>query len=361
MLLGGTLTESLRTPTWWCVALIQCAAVALRRTLPLGALGMVWVGAAVQLAFVQEVGPQNLAILVVLYSTAAYGSRVGQVLGALSALGGGVLAGWYLASVLPAAQDRAAGSATFLVSLCVAICTLAWLLGLLRAVIQRAQEERVAARVAAERARHAIAVEGERARIARDMHDVVAHSLTVMIAQAEGARLVAETRGAASIDALATIADTGRDALADVRGLLAELRRGERDSPQPSLDRLDALVTQLRESGVTVEIATVNVAVPLRPQVDMAAFRVVQEALTNAVRHGDRSQPIHAVLTWLPTALTIEVRSVGTNSAEVPHVGHGLIGMRERVHYVGGSLSAGAIDGNFVVQAELPYSEEDAA
>lgn len=361
MLLGGTLTESLRTPAWWCVALIQCAAIVLRRAIPLGALGVAWIGAAVQLAFLQEVGPQNLAILVVLYSTAAYGSRVGQVFGALSALGGGVLAGWYVASVLPAAQDRAAGSATFLVSLCVAIFVLAWLLGLLRSVNQRAQRERVAARVAAEQARHTIAVEEERARIARDMHDVVAHSLTVMIAQAEGARLVAETRGAASIDALATIADTGRDALTDVRGMLAELRRGERDSPQPSLDRLGVLVAQLRESGVAIEVDTVGVATRLRPQVDMAAFRVVQEALTNAVRHGDRSQPIHVSLTWLPTALQLEVRNAGATSPEVPHAGHGLIGMRERVHYVGGSLSAGASNGHFVVRAELPYSEEDTA
>jgi signal transduction histidine kinase len=352
---GGEFTASLRSPWWFVIAVLQCGSVALRRRAALGALAIAWVGALLQIAVVQEVGPQNLAVLVVLYSAAASGLRAVQVAGLLSAVVGGVLAGWFIADVVPRAEGRAPGSMPFLVGLCMAILLLAWAAGLVRSESRRASEQRVAAEVAAEQARHAIAVEEERARIARDMHDVVAHSLTVMIAQAEGARLVAETRGGASPASLSTIADTGRSALTDVRSMLADLRHGERDSPQPSLDRLDALIAQVRGSGATVDIRTTGTVVPLPVQIDMAVFRIIQEALTNGIRHGDAAAVVEVRVDWSERALGLTIRNRIAAGRTPGPSGHGLIGMRERAQYVGGTLTT-AVDeeGMFVLAATLP-------
>lgn len=352
---GGDLTESLRSPWWVPIALLQCGSVALRRIAPLGALSIVWAGALLQVAVVQEVGPQNVAVLVVLYSTAASGRRLVRAASLLSAVTGGVLAGWFVAVVVPDAESRPHGSVPFLIGLCTAILLLAWAVGLVRAVSRRAVEQQVVANVAAEQARHAIAVEEERARIARDMHDVVAHSLTVMIAQAEGARLVAETRGGASPDSLSTIADTGRSALTDVRTMLAELRSGERDSPQPSLDRLDALVAHLRDAGAIVRIATTGTASRLPAQVDMAAFRIIQEALTNAVRHGDAAVGVDVRVDRAEDAVALTISNRIAAGKTPGPAGHGLIGMHERARFVGGTLTA-AHDGagTFTVAAVLP-------
>lgn len=331
----------------------------LRRRSPAVALAVAWLGAIVQLALVQEVGPQNVALVIVLYSVAAHGSKRVRALGLASALVGGVVAGWFIARAVPLAAGREAGPLEFIVGLCTAILLLAWLLGLVRGVSRRAAEDRVEARVAAEQARNAVAVEEERARIARDMHDVVAHSLTVMIAQAEGARLVAETRGATDPQSLDIIAETGRAALTEVRGLLAGLRSGERDSPQPSLDRLDALLAALRDTGAAVSFTTTGSARRLPPQLDMAAFRIIQEALTNAVRHGDRAQPIGLRLEWTDTELRVTVTNAVSPRTTDSASGHGIAGMRERARFVGGSLTAAADrSGSFTVTAALPLERK---
>ncbi|MCI0157900.1 sensor histidine kinase [Leifsonia shinshuensis] len=365
VLWGGESTASLRSVWWLPVAVLQCAAVAVRRLLPAVALLIAWAGALLQVALVQEVGPQDVAILIVLYSAAAHGGRVTRALGLVSALAGGVLAGWFLAVAVPRAAGTQPGSVPFLIGLCTAILLLAWGAGLLRAVTRQAMADRLAAGAAAERARQAIAVEEERARIARDMHDVVAHSLTVMIAQAEGARLVAETRGGASPEALSAIADTGRSALTEVRGVLADLRSGDRDSAQPSLARLEALVARLRASGVAVAVSSSGEERPLPAAVDVAGFRIVQEALTNAVRHGGGSGGPTLHLEWADGALLLTVRNAlvpgGEPPGHPPARGHGLIGMRERAHVVGGTVVTAVEDGAFVVTAVLPYETGERA
>lgn len=368
--LGGETTAALRTPWWGLLAVLQCGAIVLRRIRPLAALAIAWLGAIVQLIAVQEVGPQNLAALIVLYSSAAYGSKASQCCGAISALFGGVIAGWFIAEVIPAAEGRAPSSILFIAALCVSILLFTWLLGVLRAVSNRAVQERISARVAAEQARHAIAVEEERSRIARDMHDVVAHSLTVMIAQAEGARVVAESTNHTAPIALSHIAETGRSALNEVRDMLAALRQGALDNAQPSLDRLDALIAQLSASGVEIRFSETGDRQPLRPQLDMAVFRIVQESLTNAVRHGSQSQPIMLRVDWLQDRLVIEVinhlaiRSMSelpVARSTTPQIlaGHGLIGISERAHHVGGTVTTAArSDQHFVLRAILPYREE---
>lgn len=359
VLVAGDLTASLMTPLWIPVAAIQCSAIVLRRRSPAVALAIAWLGAMLQLALVQEVGPQNVAFILVLYSVAAYGSRRVRAFSLVSALAGGVVAGWFVARTVPLAAGREAGPLKFIVGLCIAILLLAWLIGLVRGVSRRAAEDRFEARVAAEQAWNAVAVEEERARIARDMHDVVAHSLTVMIAQAEGARLVAETRGATDPGSLDTIAETGRAALTEVRVLLAGLRSGERDSPQPSLDRLDALLAALRDTGAAVSFTSTGSAWRLPPQLDMAAFRIIQEALTNAVRHGDRARPISLRLEWTDTELRVTVTNAVSPRAAGSASGHGIAGMRERARFVGGSLTAAADrEGSFAVAATLPLERK---
>lgn len=354
VLWGGALTESLRISSWPLVAIILCGAVVFRRSTPLLALGLAWAGALIQVAVVQEVGPESVAILVVLYSSAAYGSRVVSVIGLISVLVGGLLAGWFLAIAVPRAEGSAPGSVSFLATLCVLILFVAWLLGTLRVVSSRATRERVAAGIAAEQARHAVAVEEERARIARDVHDVVAHSLTVMIAQAEGVRMIAETRGTADAGSLNTIAETGRAALAEVRSVLAELREGERDRPQPSLARLDGLLTQLRSSGARVTMTESGDRRPLAAQVDAAAFRIVQEALTNAIRHGRAADEISLHLAWVEEALEMTVTNPIAPGIKPSRGGHGIVGMHERAHHVGGTVRTVTRLGTFTLTAVLP-------
>ncbi|MDJ0363404.1 histidine kinase [Rhodococcus sp. H29-C3] len=358
--LGGDSTASLRSPWWLVVAVVQCAAVAACRRLPGWALGIAWVGALVQVWLVQEVGPQNVSVLVVLFAVAAHGSRALRVVGFISAVAGGVLAGWFIAVAIPDSIGAPAGSIPFLTALCVSFLLLAWIGGVLRAVTRQATQDRTMATVVAERALYTVAVEEERSRIARDMHDVVAHSLTVMIAQAEGARLVAETQGGASPEALQVIADTGRESLADVRGLLAGLRAGARESPGPSLSRVASLFAQFEQSGMPLDVRTAGHSRKLSTQVDIAAYRILQEALTNALRHGDQHLPTIVQIRWCEKELKLLVRNGVRAEVQVFGRGHGVIGMTERAHLAGGALTVGPAPGEvFEMDASFPYTRSE--
>ena len=355
--LGGDSTMLLRSWPWVAVAAIQCAAVALRVRRPAWALGIVWCGVVLQLALTQEVGPQNAAVILVLYATGRHGSAVTRWAGLGSAVVGGAVAGWYLAVVLPDVLGLPRGSLVFLIIAATAVLALAWTAGVLLAVLRRAERDRTAAALAAERATQLVAVEEERSRVARDMHDVVAHSLTVMIAQAEGARLIAETGGGASPAALQAIADTGRTALADVRGVLADLRAGSRENVHPSLSRLDRLIAEFRTAGLPVVLRVDGTPRAVLSTVDMTAFRVVQEALTNALRHGDLSSDTVVMLRWNDQELEIVVTNQTPLRAASTGRGHGLIGMSERVQLTGGTVTAGRAEGRtFRVHARLPYA-----
>jgi signal transduction histidine kinase len=366
VVLGGASTLELRSPWWALVAVVQCGALVLRRRAPGWALGVAWAGVALQLLPVQGIGPQDVAVLIVAYSAAAYGGRAVRLAGLASALLGGALGGWFIAVALPAATGREPGPLGFLMAMSTSVFALAWTVGMLMAVIQKAQADRTAAAVAAERARHDVAVEEERARIARDTHDVVAHSLTVMIAQAEGARFVAEAQGGTSPVALTAIAETGRTALAEVRGLLAELRDGARDSPRPSFTRLPALLRGVEESGLSVELAVVGEPRSLSAAVDMASYRIVQESLTNALRHGDLGRPAQLRIEWRPESLRLHVVNTMAGAGARPtggegaRRGHGLIGMTQRALLVGGELVAHrSASSRFEVVATLPYRVEE--
>lgn len=231
---------------------------------------------------------------------------------------------------------------------------LAWTVGALVRVGLRARDNAEAQRKAEERA----TAEFERNRIARDMHDVVAHSLAVVIAQADGARYAAAADPTAAAESLKTISSTARSALADVRMLLTQLRHSEGEGPQPTVADLEVLYAQVRAAGLDLRV-DVDPAPPGEPPaaVQIAVYRILQEALTNAMRHG-AGGTVDVSLSWLPDRVEVRVSNplspVNESTGPVRTGGHGLIGMRERAQLIGGSIEVGPTGGAFVVAASLP-------
>jgi signal transduction histidine kinase len=209
---------------------------------------------------------------------------------------------------------------------------------------QRAQSARVAA---AE----------ERARIARELHDVVSHSLSVIAIQASAAEAAVERDPTLAGPPLAAIRSSAEEALGDMRRMLGVLRDTDDGSdrvPQPGLARLPELVEHARAAGVDVTLEVAGTPRPLPPSVDLSAFRIVQEALTNVRKHASGA-PTTVRVGWEPSALALAVRDRGPGAASAQSSGHGLVGMRERVRLHGGELRAGpAADGGFEVAAVLP-------
>lgn len=211
-------------------------------------------------------------------------------------------------------------------------------------------------------ARAKAAVAEERARISREMHDIVAHSLSVMVAQADGATYVVDSDPARARQALVTVADTGRTALSEMHGILGVLRDGGEDTdgagPQPDLRRLDGLVARVREAGLPAELTVEGEGHGLSAGVELAAYRVVQEALTNTLKHaGPDVSRVRIRVRHRPDALELEITDDGRGGSaagDVEH-GHGLIGMRERVSVHGGTVRAGPRPGGgYRVAAVLP-------
>jgi signal transduction histidine kinase len=205
------------------------------------------------------------------------------------------------------------------------------------------------------------AVAEERARIARELHDLVAHNVSVMVVQAGAERHALGPEQASTREVLSSIEQAGRQALVEARRLLGMLRRkddGSELEPQPSVEHIDVLVEQIERAGLPVTLAVEGERTPLPAGVDLCAYRIVQEGLTNALKHAG---PAHAevVLRYAPRALDVEVRDDGRGPARVngDGAGHGLIGMRERVALYGGALETGPRDGGgFAIHAHLPLA-----
>lgn len=354
-------------------------AVAVRRISPAVALSIAWLSAVLQMTTGHSIQFADLGILMVLYATAAYGDRIVRWAGLISAGLGAVVAALYLSltaalnqsylDLLSGAISRLALEFVFLVVVSATVLGLSWVLGLLMRTWRNARLSRraqVVAEIDRAKAVEDVVVEQERTRIARDMHDVVAHSLAVVIAQADGARYARHADPDSVDEALKTIASTARSALGDVRVLLAELRHAQPEGPQPSLDDLDRTVEQVRAAGLDVRVERIGGYGMLGSAQQIAAFRIVQEALTNALRHGDTGLPATVVLAEVAQAdgvpgVAITVRNTMKTvtidtpaSGALPRVGHGLPGMRERASLAGGSLAAGPADGEFLVSAFLP-------
>lgn len=225
-----------------------------------------------------------------------------------------------------------------------------------------------------------LAVAAERNRIARDMHDIVAHSLSVIVIQADGGRLAAANDPEAAQRALATIAETGRAALADTRRILGLLRgtdQAER-APVPESGSIDELVATVRAAGL--DVAHVQTGAPrhLPPAVGAAVHRIAQESLTNVLKHAGTGARAVVSEVWHDTGFRLVVtntpgasvtpargtptpwRGIMTTTRAVATTGHGLIGMTERAELFGGTLAAGPTDdGGFRVQVDLPYPDDD--
>jgi signal transduction histidine kinase len=241
----------------------------------------------------------------------------------------------------------------------------AWVAGFAlrgRTVQAEAAEERA---TQAEREREAaarVAVAEERARIARELHDIVAHAVSVMVLQVGATRhklpVVLEDEKRALMD----VERAGRRALTEMRRLLAAMRREGEEAeltPQPGLDGLDALLAEINRAGLPVELHVDGDPVPLPRGIDLSAYRIVQEGLTNALKHAHASDA-DVTVRYLPDELEIEIRDNGQGSSTTDGLGHGLVGVRERVKIYGGEMSAGTANGGgFVLSTRLPLGVDE--
>jgi signal transduction histidine kinase len=236
----------------------------------------------------------------------------------------------------------------------------AWFAGdrtrLRRERIAELEERAVRAEREAERERRLAAAE-ERTRIARDLHDSAGHAINVILVQAGAARLLSAKDPARSQAALATIETVARETLREIDSLVRALREDNGAvEPPAGLAALGSLVQRHRDAGLDVELSVAGSWRPLPPGVDQAAYRILQESLTNALRHGRGDAEV--TLTYADDALEIAVTNTAAGNGRAGE-GHGIVGMRERALLLGGSVEAGAWDGAFRVSARLPYGGEE--
>jgi signal transduction histidine kinase len=341
--------------------LVVAAVTAWRRRSPLVVLGVAIVAAVLTLAGPLE-GPAaaTIAFGVVTYTAGAHLRDRDALVGGL-----GVAALVATAVVQPSAPIEEAGD----LAAVLAMLGGPWLAGV---AIRERRDREASYRARAEaaeldrEARAATAVAAERTRIARELHDVVAHAIAVIVLKARGARRTIATDPAAATDALDTIESTGSEALGEMRRLVGLLRAGPDSSglePSPGLASLDTLVSLVREAGLPVDVMVEGTPRPLPAGIDLAAYRIVQEALTNALVHAGPAEA-RLVVRFAPSAIELEITDTGPGSgASVGdsrgHAGgHGVDGMRERVRLYGGVLTAGpSPDGGYGVRALLPLGQ----
>ncbi|HVU78612.1 MAG TPA: sensor histidine kinase [Gaiellaceae bacterium] len=339
---GAALTGSLHGSRWVTIpsAALMTAPLAVRRSFPLAAPALVALGLVLQSALAES--PTAIWVIPVAM-LAAYTPGANLPLRPALAGGAAVLAGAWTLALLDStntAADKALTAPIFTV--------LPWLVG--RVVRRLAEQRQQLAQLTDELAR--TAVELERARIARDLHDVVAHAVSVMVVQAEAGDSLLDRDPARTRQAFAAIESTGRAALADMRRLVHVLREGERE-PRPDLAALPALVAGIRETGLRVELDVDGGLDGLPPALGLAAYRIVQEALTNTVKHAE-ARSARVVVRRDGDELTVVVADDGRGFA-APGGGFGLVGMRERAAAFGGTVETSGIDGEgYTVRARLP-------
>jgi signal transduction histidine kinase len=242
------------------------------------------------------------------------------------------------------------------------ILSIAWFFGVALGT-RTAQARELRARVERERSRVESAAEEaaveERTRITRELHDVVAHSVSVMVVQASGVRRLLQPEQEREREALLSVEQIGREALAEMRRMLGVMRSGEEQppslAPQPGLKSLGHLIAQIEEAGLPVTLHVEGERAALPPGVDLSAYRIVQEGLTNALKHA-RGAHADVTVRYGAERLELEIADDGPGSANGDAMeGHGLVGMRERVALYGGTLEAGPREGGgFVLRAQLP-------
>ena len=340
-----------RRPLVALLALAWSLPFGLRRPFPF------WAPVAVCIALVAEVfaaGSNNLTMpFIAAISAAVCFGLLGDRRQAI--------AGWSALVASVAAVDfHTSGAFSDFFWTCL-ILTLAWFFGVsLGTRTEQARELRVRVE-AAEREREFAAERAtaeERARIARELHDVVAHSVSVMVVQASGVRRLLKDDQHRERDALLSVEQIGRQALTEMRRMLGVMRTAEEQpaalAPQPGLQHLDRLIAQVEEAGLPVTLRVEGTRPELTAGVDLSAYRIVQEGLTNALKH---AKGAHAEVTvrYVDTSVQLEIFDDGPGETDGDGNGHGLVGMRERVALYGGTLEAGPRDGGgFLLRAELP-------
>jgi signal transduction histidine kinase len=353
------------------VALGLSTVVALRRKAPEKMLLLAILVGVAQLVFDVRPGVGNFAMLVITYTVATVGERWASRLAlvcSLSAAG--------LSQLRWEAEPGGSWPQVIFVTVIMTVpFVLAWVLGdslrTRRAYFDQLEER--AARLEREReAQSKVAVAAERARIARELHDVVAHNVSVMVVQADGAAYVMDAAPDQARQALETISSTGRQALAEMRRLLGVLRTGDAPEsgeyvPQPNVEQIEDLVAQVRQTGLVVDFKVEGTPRPLPSGVELTAYRVVQEALTNTRKHGGPDAGASVRLVYFDDGLGLLIEDDGRGAAHELYedggadgAGHGMIGMRERVGMVGGTLDAGPRPGGgFRISALLPLKPPD--
>jgi signal transduction histidine kinase len=348
------------------IALGLAVPVVFRRANPIGAYAVAVVAGGFQVVYGVNPAVTDLAILILLYTLAAYSSRRVSVWGLAVCLVGSAFAilRWINYTV-----PDVLGRSVIVAVLFAAPALLAWVLGdsmRYRRAYYANLEER-AARLERERdAQARIAAVAERARIARELHDVIAHNVSVMVVQADGASYALARDPVRAKEALAAISATGRQALAEMRRLLGVLRREENvatreRAPQPGIGELGELLDQARMAGLPVSFTVEGTPQPMPGGTALAAYRIVQESLTNTRKHAGPVASASVVLRYSPDALVLTISDDGRGAAAPDGTGHGLTGMRERVALYGGSVAAGPRPGGgFEVVATLPLTSVQA-
>jgi signal transduction histidine kinase len=346
-------------------------AILFRRRYPTAVMAVVSTIALLQVVTDQQLpAPYDVAVLFAMYAVVKYARSMwlAFLAGAVAALG---------VAILVAARGFSSGwdnEVTMYTAICAAVWLTAYVLRTRRLYVE-SLEERAAT---AERERDhlaQLAAADERAGIARELHDVVAHSLAVMIVQADGAAYTLDTNPGQARGALDTIAATGRDALEDMRRIVGVLRgthsaESDQERRRITLDQLGSLVERARSAGLRVDLRITGQPHGLAAADELTIFRLAQEALTNALRHAGQGALVTLALTYAPGAVMLEVVddgagrlvTVGGPAVPVASGGHGLIGMRERVAVHGGEFSAGPrLGGGWQVRAVVPVRGAAAA
>ena len=340
-------------------ALVTTAPVAVRRRVPLLAMALGCFGILAHIVADFPEGWLPIVVLLLTYTVGASAPPHRALIG---------LATMVVTMVLLGLSD-APGLGALGVIGNVAVFCLAWLIGLairtrreaLESQVREAQE-----RANVERQRSARELAEERLRIAQELHDVVAHSMSVIAVQAGVGAHVLDQRPDQARFALEAISATSRDTLTEMRRLLGVLRDGEGErshAPAPALTDVPQLVDDVRAAGVPVSLRVEGGSNCLNAGVELSAYRVVQEALTNVIKHAGSPTRVDVTVTYAPGSLVVEVVDDGRGASAAgpdggPDGGHGLLGMRERVGLWGGQLSTGPVPGGgYRVYAQLPYGD----
>jgi signal transduction histidine kinase len=341
--------------TWLVVAVValtvlQTVPLAFRRRRPVLVLAIV-VAASVFMSFFERTPVEAFVLFIALYSVAAHTDRRTATRAGLAAL------------VVLAAPFMLVGNLGALEAIFeLGFLGLGWMAGAYLGEL-RSRADRVRREQENEKRR---AVAEEQARIARELHDVMAHSMSVMVVQAAAAEDVFDRSPEQVREALRSIESTGRQALSEIRRVLDVVRPDDVDGrelgPQPGLSRLEELISQVRTTGLRILVRVQGARFELPGGVDLSAYRIVQEALTNSLKHGRGVSEATVVLHYLPGEFLVEVcddGQEGSADAGSPATGRGLIGMRERVSLYGGDLVAGPRSGGgFGVRARFPIELE---